>query len=193
MTSLLPITGTNALLEELSPFIPDDFLCQQWPHTATGGRRRSFSAAQLWRLHLLVLLTPAHSVNLLLQMLPEQRGWRQFAHLASRQRIPDVRMMYEFRRQMGVAGLRRVNEVLLRFAGGLIAVRPPSRSCTPPICRRPVAVLKVHRAYRPHAALGGARSRPGRAVGLSATRNTRFDCGFRSSRARVAGRRWSVG
>jgi hypothetical protein len=57
MNSLLPITGSNALLEQLSPFIPDGFLCEQWPHRTTGGRQGQFSAAQLWRLHLLVLLT----------------------------------------------------------------------------------------------------------------------------------------
>src|SRR5258708_17490466 len=49
MNSLLPTTGTNALLEQLSPFIPDDFLIEHWPHTSTGGRQGSFSAAQLWR------------------------------------------------------------------------------------------------------------------------------------------------
>jgi hypothetical protein len=107
------MTGTNALLEQLSPFIPDPFLTTHWPHTGTGGRQGNFSAAQLWRTHLLVLLTPAHSINLLLEMLPEQRAWRQFANLSSRHRIPDVRMMHEFRRRIGVGGLRRVNEVLL--------------------------------------------------------------------------------
>lgn len=46
-------------------------------------------------------------------MLPEQRAWRQFAYLPNRHRVPDVRMLHEFRRRIGVAGLRRVNEVLL--------------------------------------------------------------------------------
>ena len=120
MNSLRQITGTNSLLAQLSPFIPDRFLCEQWPHRTTGGRQGHFSAAQLWRLHLLVLLTPAHSVNLLLQMLPEQRGWREFAHLPNRQRLPDVRMMHEFRRRVGVAGLRRINEVRLTPLAGRI-------------------------------------------------------------------------
>jgi hypothetical protein len=111
--SPLPTTGTNALLDQLSPFIPDTFLREQWPHTATGGRQGSFSAAPLWRVHLLALLTPVHSLNLLVQMLPEQRAWRQFAYLPNRHRVPDVRMLHEFRRRIGVAGLRRVNEVLL--------------------------------------------------------------------------------
>jgi hypothetical protein len=31
--------------------------------------------------HLLSLLTPVHSLNLLVKMLPEQRAWRKFAGL----------------------------------------------------------------------------------------------------------------
>ncbi|MBM4341646.1 MAG: hypothetical protein FJ110_19140 [Deltaproteobacteria bacterium] len=197
MNSLLPITGTNALLEELSPFIPDDFLCQQWPHTITGGRQRSFSAAQLWRLHLLALLTPAHSVNLLLQMLPEQRGWRQFARLRSRHRIPDVRMMHEFRRQVGVAGLRRVNEVLLApLLEGLDPSAPTialmDATDLPGACggfkKNPPAPIR--RRTLPWA---GARSRPDRAAGSSATRNTRCGCGFRLIARTSCWCRWSVG
>lgn len=110
---LCSMTGTNALLDQLLPFIPDQFLSEQWPHTGTGGRCGHFSAAQLWRVHLLVLLTPAHSVNLLVQMLSEQRAWREFAHLPNRRHVPDVLMLHEFRQRVGVAGLRRVNEVLL--------------------------------------------------------------------------------
>jgi hypothetical protein len=194
MISLLPTTGTNALLEVLSPFIPDDFLCQQWPHTATGGRQRSFSAAQLWRLHLLVLLTPAHSVNLLLQMLPEQRGWRQFARLRSRHRIPDVRMMHEFRREVGVAGLRRVNEVLLSpLVEGLDPSVPPitlmDATDLPAACggfkKSPRARIRRHTPR-----WAGARSRPDRAAGLSATRNTRSGCGFRLIARRCCWCRW---
>jgi hypothetical protein len=197
MTSLLPATGTNALLEALSPFIPDDFLCQQWPRTATGGRQRHFSAAQLWRLHLLVLLTPAHSVNLLLQMLPEQRGWRQFAHLPNRHRIPDVRMMHEFRRQAGVAGLRRVNEVLLAPLLEGLDVSVPTIALMdatdlPAACggfkKSPPAPIR-RRTPR----WAGARSRPDRAAGLSATRNTRCDCGFRLTPRTCCWCRWSVG
>jgi hypothetical protein len=37
MNSLLPMTGTNALLDQLSPFVPDQFLSEQWPPTGTGG------------------------------------------------------------------------------------------------------------------------------------------------------------
>jgi hypothetical protein len=150
VNSALPITGTNALLEQLSPFIPDAFLREQWPHTGTGGRQGHFSAAQLWRVHLLVLLTPAHSINLLVQMLPEQRAWRQFAHLPNRHRIPDVRMLHEFRRRLGVAGLRRVNEVLLAplleaLSPGLPAIALMDATDLPAADR---GFKKIHRTVR---------------------------------------------
>ena len=108
------MTGTSELLDEVSPYVPDQFINEQWPGGPTGGRRRCFSAAQLWRVHLLLLLTPAHSVNLLAALLSEQRGWRRFARLSHRERVPDVRMLHDFRARVGVGGLRRVNEQLVR-------------------------------------------------------------------------------
>jgi hypothetical protein len=197
MNSQLPITGSNALLEQLSPFIPDGFLNEQWPHRATGGRQGRFSAAQLWRLHLLVLLTPVHSVNLLLQMLPEQRDWRGFAHLSNRRQIPDVRMMHEFRRRLGVAGLRRVNEVLLaplleglNPSGPAIALMDATD--LPAACRgfkkSPPALI---RRRTPHWA--GARSRRARAAASSATKSTRYGYGSRLTRRTGCWCRWSVG
>ena len=107
------MTGTAQLLEQLSPYVPDGFINERWPRGPTGGRRRVFSTAQLWRTHLLVLLTPAHSINLLVSMLKEQSQWRRFCHLSHRERIPDVRMLHEFRNEVGVDGLRSINEHLL--------------------------------------------------------------------------------
>lgn len=107
------MTGTAELLEHLSPYIPDEFINEHWPSGLTGGRRRAFSAAQLWRTHLLLLLSPAHSINLLVELLREQRAWRRFARLSHRDRVPDVRMLHEFRARMGVSGLRRINQRLL--------------------------------------------------------------------------------
>ena len=78
MKSDLPATGTAALLELLNPYAPDDLINECWPLRHTGGRRRAYSAAQLYRIHLLSLLTPVHSVNLLVKLLPEQRAWRKF-------------------------------------------------------------------------------------------------------------------
>ena len=186
MNSLLPTTGTNALLEQLSPFVPDGFLRERWPHTATGGRPGHFSAAQLWRVHLLALLTPVHSINLLLKLLPEQRAWRQFAHLPNRRRIPDVRMLHEFRGRVGVAGLRGINEVLLApLLEGLDPSVPTialmDATDLPAACR---GFKKNRPAPTPPRAprWAGVRSRRVRAAASSATRNTRCDCGSRPIR-----------
>ena len=113
MKSQLPQTGTEDFLELLSPFVPDDYLDQRWPRLKTGGRRFGFSASQLWRLHLLALITPVHSFNLLIRMLPEQKAWRRFAHLPRQEHVPDVRMMNTFREEIGVDGLRQINGQLL--------------------------------------------------------------------------------
>jgi hypothetical protein len=113
MNSDLPATGTVALLERLHPFVPDDFINEGWPPGPTGGRRRQYSAAQLYRVHLLSLLSPVHSVNLLVKMLPEQRAWRKFCGLRRQSQVPGVRVLHEFRGRVGVAGLRRINDRLL--------------------------------------------------------------------------------
>jgi hypothetical protein len=113
MNSLLPATGTQAFLQTLSPHIPDAWINQQFPQPHGRGRRRLFSAAQLWRVHLLALLTPVHSFNLLIQMLAEQRAWRRFAHLPNRYALPEPWVLHDFRQRLGVAGLRRINEHLV--------------------------------------------------------------------------------
>jgi hypothetical protein len=111
MTTSLPPVGTTALLEQLSGYVPDDFIATLFPRDFTGGRRHDLSAAQLWRVHLLALLTPTHSLNLLIAQLPEQSGWRRFARL--RRVCPTARMLHEFRGHLGVSGLRQINQHLL--------------------------------------------------------------------------------
>jgi hypothetical protein len=111
MDATLPPTGTTALLERLTDFVPDDFIAELFPRSVTGGRRHALSAAQLWRVHLLALLTSTHSLNLLLAQLPEQPAWRGFAKL--RRTLPTARMLHEFRALVGVDGLRRINTHLL--------------------------------------------------------------------------------
>lgn len=113
MKSNLPQTGTADFLELLSPFVPDDYLDQRWPRLQTGGRRYGFCSSQLWRVHALALITPVHSFNLLVRLLPEQKAWRRFAHLPHQAHVPDVRMLHAFREDIGVAGLRAVNAHLL--------------------------------------------------------------------------------
>jgi len=109
----LPPTGTAGLLERLSPHIPDDLINGFFSEPAGLGRRRLFSAAQLFGVNLLALLTPAHSFNLLVRLLAENRSWRTFARLRNRVRVPDVRMLHEFRQRLDLTKLRGVNEHLL--------------------------------------------------------------------------------
>ena len=111
MSLTLPPVGTNHLLELVSPYIPDDFIAEIYPRHATGGRRHALSAAQLWRTHLLAVLTSTHSLNLLVTQLPEQAAWRRFARL--RHTLPTARMLHEFRRGVGVSGLRAINQHLV--------------------------------------------------------------------------------
>ena len=182
MKSSLSTTGTSELLEEISPYVPDQFINEQWPLGPTGGRRRCFSAAQLWRVHLLLLVTPARSVNLLVKLLQEQRGWRRFARLSHRERVPDVHMLHNFRAEIGVSGLRRVNEQLARplikdLADRADTIAIIDATDLPAACRAfkkrgtPPTVLRT----LPPA---GARSNPDKATGMWGTKNTPCDFGF---------------
>jgi len=110
----LPPTGTGGLLERLSPHIPDDLINSLCLRRSGPGRPDLFSAAQLFRIHLLALLTPAHSFNLLVKLLAEHRSWRIFARLRNRVRVPDVRMFNEFRQTLDLTKLRCLNEHLLK-------------------------------------------------------------------------------
>jgi len=110
----LPTTGTAALLERLSPHVPDDLINSLWPRQSGSGRPRLLSAAQLFRVSLLALVTPVHSFNLLVQLLPENRSWRSFACLGNRFLLPDVRMLHQFRARLDLAKLRCVNRHLLQ-------------------------------------------------------------------------------
>jgi hypothetical protein len=88
------MTGTSELLDKLSCYVPDDFINEHWPYGPTGGRRRAFSAAQLWRTHLLLVLTPAHAMKL-----PGDDARGGVTGGASRcppGRVPDVRMLRNF-------------------------------------------------------------------------------------------------
>lgn len=120
----LPAVGTAELLDRLSVHVPDAFILQLLPRHRGVGRRCVFSPAQLWRVHLLAALTPAHSLNALVRLLPEQRAWRRFARLSHRERTPDVRMLHEFRARAGVGGLRAINDhLVLRLLKSLLPGR----------------------------------------------------------------------
>ena len=127
MRDELAITGSNSLLEELTAFVPDDFVNECIGLRRGPGRRSQWSPAQLFRLLLLTVLTPAHSSNLLLELMKEQCGWRKFARLQNRFQVPVASQLHDFRQLLGVAGLRRVNEHLLRslldsFPGDRMAI-----------------------------------------------------------------------
>lgn len=107
-------TGTAALLEELSPFLDDDMINCVLPEPGGPGRPRGFCSAQLFRVLLLALLTPAHSYNLLLASLPENRAWRRFAHLQNRRDVPTAKMLSQFRGRLDLSSLRAINGHLLR-------------------------------------------------------------------------------
>jgi len=113
MDSLLPATGTAEYLALLSPYVPDTFVNDLLPCSRGRGRPPQFSSAQLYRVHLLSVLTPVHAFNQLVRLLAEQRAWRRFAHLSNRQAVPDVWMLNQFRERAGVGGLRQINEQLL--------------------------------------------------------------------------------
>jgi hypothetical protein len=109
----IPTTGTSALLDLLSPYVPDLEVQTMVPRRP-GGRRAEWSSAQLLRVLLLLLLTPARSTNLLCKLLPEQRTWRRFAHLPNLRRLPNVRQLHEFRDRLTPSVLRGLNAVLLQ-------------------------------------------------------------------------------
>jgi hypothetical protein len=178
----LPTTGTGALLELLSGYIPDDLINALWERRWGPGRPALFSPAQLFRITLLPLLTPAHSFNLLTQLLPEHRSWRSFARLRNRRALPDVRMLHDFRTRMRLTQLRRVNEHLLepllegtsRFAKNVAVIDstdlPAATSAykkTPPVSTPLAGPTPVV-----------AAAKRDRAVISLATRSTRCGSGF---------------
>ncbi len=112
MGKSLPAVGSLALLDALSEFVPDDFINSHWPIPRGPGPRLHFSAAQLWRAHLLSALGGGRSFNAVLRSLAEQRPLRRFAHLPNERLVPDARMLHEFRLRVGVSGLRSINDHL---------------------------------------------------------------------------------
>jgi len=113
MDSQFPATGTGQFLALVSPYVPDTFINDLATRQRGRGRRHQFCPAQLYRIHLLSVLTPVHAFNQLVRLLPEQRAWRRFAHLSNRREVPDVWMLNQFREAVGVSGLRQINEEVL--------------------------------------------------------------------------------
>ena len=112
MSKSLPAVGSLALLNSLTDFVPDEYINSRWPCPRRPGRRFLFSAAQLWRVHLLAALSGGQSFNAVQRSLLEHRVLRRFAHLPNERSVPDVRMLHEFRSRLGVSGLRSINDHL---------------------------------------------------------------------------------
>jgi hypothetical protein len=183
----LPMTGSASLLELLSAFVPDDHINDLLPRHDGRGRRSEWSAAQLYRVLLLLLLTPARSSNLLCALLPEQRSWRQFAHLPNRRCLPNVRQLHEFRARLTPAVLRDINEHLLQrlLAGwpkGQLGVGLMDATDLPAATneykKRAAAFPRTKRRWE------DAPKRRARAGGSLATKNTRSDFGWPTTRSR---------
>lgn len=180
----LPPTGTAGLLEQLSPYIPDDFINVLFrPHSGPG-RRGLFSAAQLFRVNLLALLTPVHSFNLLVKLLAEHRSWRSFARLRNRFDVPDVRMLHEFRQQLDPSKLRGVNEHLLRPLLEGVDRFPKTvaliDSTDLPAATNAYKKTRRGNTVRSGRALAGAAAKTVAAVIMLATKSTRFASGCAS-------------
>ena len=197
MDSQLPQTGTAEFLELISPHVPDEFINDLLPPHRGQGRRCQFNAGQLWRMHLLSVLTPVHAFNLLVQMLAEQKAWRHFAHLPNRHAVPDVWMLHQFRQRAGVSGLRRVNEHLLQ---PLLPLRGSARMSVALIDATDLeAACSGHKKSelengRPRERRSEpARSRRARANSSSATRSTPSVFGSHNTRWGSYWFRWSVG
>jgi hypothetical protein len=193
----LAITGSAALLEELSPFVPDDFINSLFLTKSRRGRPRGFSPAQLYRVSLLALLTPVHSFNLLVELLAEHKPWRSFAHLRNRWAVPDAKMLHGFREQIGVGGLRQVNQFLLEpLLEGL--ARFPKSVALMDATDLPAAT----NAYKKSSAENiqpsalpweAARSKPARAAGTLGIKNTPCESGFGSADIRYFWSPWYHG
>lgn len=197
MDSKLPPTGTAQYLSLVSPFIPDAFINELVPPHRGRGRRSQLSSAQLYRVHLLSVLTPVHAFNHLVRLLAEQRAWRRFACLSNRQAVPDVWMLNQFRERCGVSGLRQINEQLLA------PLLPPSMAAEPALGLIDATDLEAacsgHKKRRPGTTRptarrrGRGRSNVARVASLSAIRNTPFGSGCASIRPACCWCRWSVG
>jgi hypothetical protein len=197
MDSKLPATGTAEFLTLLSPYIPDAFINDLIPPRRGRGRRRQLSWAQLYRVHLLSVLTPVHAFNHLVRLLAEHRTWRCFAHLSNRQAVPDVWMLNQFREWCGVSGLRQINDQLLEpllshgieqdLSVALIDATDLEAACSGHKKRQPEPIRPSEPRWE------AELSNAGRAVSLSGIRNTLFGSGCESIDPEYCWCPWSVG
>jgi len=197
MDSKFPATGTAQFLKRLSPYVPDTFINEVVPCHHGRGRRPQLSPSQLYRTHLLSVLTPVHAFNHLVRLLAEQRDWRRFAHLSNRQAVPDVWMLNQFRERCGVSGLRQINEQLLA------PMLPESTVENPALALIDATDLEAacsgHKKRRPDNTRpcgprwAGGRSSADRVGSLLGIRSTLFGFGCAAINGASCWYRWSVG
>jgi len=136
----------------------------------------------MFRVMLLPLLTPAHSFNLVTELLPEHRSWRSFAHLRNRRELPDVRMLHDFRRRLELTQLRRLNEHLLQpliegtsgFAKTVAVIDSTDLPAATNAYKKMPPVSTVRAGPTPAVAV----AKRARVAISSATRSTRYGSGF---------------
>jgi hypothetical protein len=194
MDSKLPATGTAEFLTLLSPYVPDTFINDLIPRHRGRGRRQELSSAQLYRVHLLSVLTPVHAFNQLVRLLAEQRAWRCFAHLSNRQEVPDVWKLSQFRRRCGVSELRLINDHLLEpllpksrsegLSVALIDATDLEAACSGHKKREPERIRLSEPRWEDE------RSNVGRVVSLSGIRSTRFGSGCETIKLGCCWSRW---
>lgn len=176
----LPQTGTALLLEKLTVFLDDALINELVPPQRGAGQPRAFNSAQLLRVLLLGLLTPAHSFNLLLKLLPENRAWRKFAHLPNRRSLPHPKMLHHFRSRLDLCMLRELNASLVRpLLAGLDSSRLSLAIMDATDLPAAANGFKKTVRLRPSAPPWAPEpSKPAGAAGSSATRNTACGYGF---------------
>lgn len=197
MDSKLPATGTAEFLTLVSPHVPDTFINDLIPPHRGRGRRQQLSSAQLYRIHLLSLLTPVHAFNHLVRLLSEQRVWRRFARLSNRQAVPDVWRLNQFRERCGVSGLRQINDRLLGpllpsgtgedLSLALIDATDLEAACSGHKKSEPEPIRRKEPRWE------GEPSNAGRAVSLSGIRSIPCDSGCETTKQECCWSRWSVG
>lgn len=192
----LPPVGTCELLRVLSPHIPDDFINERFPRQRREGRRLGFNSAQLWRVHLLVLLTRTFSFNALIRCLREQESWRKFARLPNRFAIPEAHMLNNFRQALGVSGFRQINRHLLLE---LLTHAPLNPTTVAFIDATDLPASTEDKKNKPGTGRRGGqpweRVPSGRAkpVFSSAIKSTRCDCGSVATPRRSCWHPWYLG
>lgn len=107
-------------LEKFSKVIPDSEIDLEFPKlrprkiwSTNRGRPKIFSSSQLYRMHLVTLLKRICSFKKLPSELQQRRSLRNFCNISSKERLPNERILREFRRYLTEAGFVKIKVMLL--------------------------------------------------------------------------------